>query len=302
MKDKLTRARGFERGQMRQVQEMRLVVTAPDYEKAIEFYRDVLGLPELATFSDEGGRVAILAAGAATLELGDERHAAYVDQVEVGRRVAGHIRVAFRVEDAALTLNELRSHDATIVAEATTTPWGSRNARLDGPADLHLTVFSDQAPAPTWAPGGSIAREPSPARPAPGAGVAVRDPDGRILLVHRAADGYWALPGGHLEEGESFSACARRDFKEETGAAVELTGLLGIYSEPSTQMVAVGGEAVQFVGIVFEGRTGGQLGTGTEDVDELGWFDQARLPTPLWGPDVPVIEDAFSEASRPFIR
>ena len=83
------------------VTEMRLVVTASDYEEALRFYRDVLGLPERAAYSSPGGRVTILEAGRATLELADPSHAAYIDEVEVGRRVAGHIRVAFAVADSA---------------------------------------------------------------------------------------------------------------------------------------------------------------------------------------------------------
>jgi catechol 2,3-dioxygenase-like lactoylglutathione lyase family enzyme len=82
------------------VLEMRLVVTAPDYEAAVGFYRDVLGMRELGVFSSPGGRVTILDGGRATLELADPPHAAYVDEVEVGRRVAGHVRVAFQVPDA----------------------------------------------------------------------------------------------------------------------------------------------------------------------------------------------------------
>jgi catechol 2,3-dioxygenase-like lactoylglutathione lyase family enzyme len=87
------------------VTEMRLVVTASDYEEALRFYRDVLGLPERAAYSSPGGRVTILEAGRATLELA----------------AAG----------------------ATVIAEPTRTPWASLNARLEAPADLQLTLFTD---------------------------------------------------------------------------------------------------------------------------------------------------------------
>ena len=60
-----------------------------DYEKALHFYRDVLGLKEQAAFVSEGGHVTILEAGAATLELTDSRHAEFIDEVEVGRRCGG---------------------------------------------------------------------------------------------------------------------------------------------------------------------------------------------------------------------
>ena len=59
-------------------------------DREFAVYRDVLGLPERAAYSSPGGRVTILEAGRATLELADPPHAAYIDEVEVGRRVAGH--------------------------------------------------------------------------------------------------------------------------------------------------------------------------------------------------------------------
>jgi lactoylglutathione lyase len=126
------------------VHELRLVVTAPDYDEALRFYRDVLGLPERSAFvSPDGGRVAILEAGRATLELTDPANAAYIDEVEVGRRVAGHIRVAFEVDDSAATMAALADAGATVIAEPTQTPWNSLNARLEGPAGLQLTLFQE---------------------------------------------------------------------------------------------------------------------------------------------------------------
>jgi lactoylglutathione lyase len=71
------------------VTELRLVVTAENYQEALTFYRDVLGLGQLAEFDSPDGHVVLLDAGRATLELTDPGNAAYVDQVEVGRRVAG---------------------------------------------------------------------------------------------------------------------------------------------------------------------------------------------------------------------
>jgi lactoylglutathione lyase len=124
------------------VTQLRLVVTADNYEEALHFYRDVLGLTERAAYTTPGGHVTILEAGRATLEIADATHAAYVDEVEVGRRVAGHIRVAFEVDDATETADRLTAAGATLVAPPTRTPWESLNARLDGPADLHLTVWS----------------------------------------------------------------------------------------------------------------------------------------------------------------
>lgn len=125
------------------VRELRLVVTATDFDEALHFYRDVLGLTEQAAFSAEGGRVSILEAGRATLELADPAHADFVDRVEVGRRVAGHVRVAFQVDDAASVTTTLAAAGASVVAQPVRTPWNSLNARLDAPAGLHLTLFTE---------------------------------------------------------------------------------------------------------------------------------------------------------------
>ena len=125
------------------VRELRLVVTADDYEEALRFYRDVLGLEQRAAFTSDGGRVTILEAGRATLEITDPPHAEYIDQVEVGRRVAGHVRVAFEVDDSAAATRALEAAGAEVIAEPTRTPWNSLNARLAAPAGLQLTLFQE---------------------------------------------------------------------------------------------------------------------------------------------------------------
>ena len=128
---------------------LRLVVTTDDYDAAVAFYRDQLGLTESAEYlSKDQGRVVILEAGAATLEIGDADHAAYVDDLEVGHRVAERIRVAFQVSDAAATTDRLAAAGAEVIAPPTATPWNSLNSRLTGPAGLQLTLFED-LPEPT---------------------------------------------------------------------------------------------------------------------------------------------------------
>ena len=130
------------------VREMRLVVTAADYTEAVRFYRDVLGLPERASYSSPDGQVVILEAGRATLEIADPAQAEFIDRVEVGRRVAGHIRVAFEVADSAETSRRLAANGATLLAEATLTPWQDLNARLEAPGGLQLTLFSEAPNVP----------------------------------------------------------------------------------------------------------------------------------------------------------
>jgi len=129
------------------VRELRLVVTAEDYDAALRFYRDVLGLPEIGAFSSPGGRVTILEAGRATLELTDPAHAEFIDEVEVGRRVAGHVRVAFQVADSAATTARLAEAGAEVLAEPTRTPWNSLNARLEAPGALQLTICGEASGA-----------------------------------------------------------------------------------------------------------------------------------------------------------
>jgi len=128
---------------MTEVRELRLVVTTSDYDAALRFYRDVLGLPERAVYASPNGRVTILEAGRATLEIADPGHAEFVDEVEVGRRVAGQIRVAFEVDDSTEATARLAEAGAEVIAEPTRTPWNSLNARLQGPGDLQLTLFQE---------------------------------------------------------------------------------------------------------------------------------------------------------------
>ena len=123
------------------VSELRLVVTATDYDDALRVYRDVLGMPEVAAVSSPGGRVAILDAGRATLELADQAHAEYIDDIEVGQRVAGHLRVALSVTDVGAVTERLAAEGLEVLAPPVDTPWGSRNSRLRGPAGLQLTLF-----------------------------------------------------------------------------------------------------------------------------------------------------------------
>ena len=128
------------------VRQLRLVVEAEDFEAAVEFYRDVLGLPvELDLAGADGEHVVILQAGRATLELSNPAQVTMIDEVEVGRRVAPRLRVAFEVDDAATTTDRLAEAGAEILAPPTVTPWNSLNARLEAPADLQITVFEERA-------------------------------------------------------------------------------------------------------------------------------------------------------------
>ena len=123
--------------------ELRLVLTVDDFEQALTFYRDTLGLPELAVWESPGdARVVLLEAGHATLELVNEAQAAFIDEVEVGRRVAGPVRVAFEVDDSTAVAARLVAAGAEQLAEPVTTPWNDRNVRVRAPDGMQLTLFT----------------------------------------------------------------------------------------------------------------------------------------------------------------
>jgi len=124
--------------------ELRLVLTVDDFDQALAFYRDALGLPEREAWQGEGedARIAILDAGRATLELVNEAQAAAIDRIEVGERVAGPVRIAFEIADGEATVARLVQAGAKQLAEPVTTPWNDRNVRLRAPDGMQLTLFS----------------------------------------------------------------------------------------------------------------------------------------------------------------
>ncbi len=131
----------------RRVLQMRLVVEADDYDQAVAFYRDVLGADvELQVHGEAGEKVTILDVGRATLELSNPAQVAMIDDVEVGRRVAPRLRVAFEVADVDGTTTALVEGGAELVAPPTRTPWDSLNSRLEAPAALQLTLFQELGP------------------------------------------------------------------------------------------------------------------------------------------------------------
>jgi catechol 2,3-dioxygenase-like lactoylglutathione lyase family enzyme len=124
------------------VTELRVALTVPDFDAALAFYRDTLGLEQAADWSSDQRRVVLLEAGRATLELLDEAQAALIDEVEAGKRVSGAVRLALEVPDSEETARRLVAAGAEQVAEPVTTPWGDRNARLRAPDGLQLTLFT----------------------------------------------------------------------------------------------------------------------------------------------------------------
>src|SRR6185437_12390375 len=118
---------------MTDVTELRLAFTVQDFGQALAFYRDALGLEQLADWSSESGRVVVLGAGRATLELLDNAQAETVDAIEAGHRVSGTVRLALEVEDSRDLAQRLVAAGAAQVAPPVVTPWGDRNARVRAP-------------------------------------------------------------------------------------------------------------------------------------------------------------------------
>lgn len=129
------------------VRQLRVVVHASDFDDALAFYRDRLGLREREAYEGEGdARVAILAAGAATLELANDGQVGLIDRVETDGGRSDPIRIAFEVDDAAAAAERLAAAGADVEASARETPWRSLNARLRGPAGVQLTLFQELGP------------------------------------------------------------------------------------------------------------------------------------------------------------
>lgn len=126
------------------VAQLRLVVEVEDWEEAVRFYRDVLGLEEDEAFEGEGdARIAILRAGRATLEIINSAQKALIDDIEAGGRPSPRIRVALEVSDSVAATRSLASAGAELVAEPVVTPWNSLNSRLNAPGNLQLTLFQE---------------------------------------------------------------------------------------------------------------------------------------------------------------
>jgi len=129
---------------MANVTELRITLTVQDFGQALAFYRDALGLEQLADWSSASGRVVVLEAGRATLELFDDAQAEAVDAIEAGRRVSGTVRLAMQVADSNDMAQRLVAAGAVRVAPPVVTPWGDRNARVQAPDGMQLTLFTPE--------------------------------------------------------------------------------------------------------------------------------------------------------------
>ncbi|WP_427885074.1 NUDIX domain-containing protein [Kribbella sp. GL6] len=109
------------------------------------------------------------------------------------------------------------------------------------------------------------------------ASAVITDDDGRVLLIRRADSDNWALLGGALDPGESISDCAVREVREQTGLDVEVTGMVGTYTDPRHVIAYSDGEVRQQFNVCLTARTvGGSLMRSDESTD-IDYIDPARL-------------------------
>ena len=125
--------------------QLRLIIETDDFDEAVRFYRDVLGMPEQPAFATEGDdRVSILNAGIATIELATPAHARNIDLIEQAPVAQGPtLRIALEVADTERTAAAAHEHGAEVLAPPVRTPFQTINARVQGPAGWQVTFFQE---------------------------------------------------------------------------------------------------------------------------------------------------------------
>jgi ADP-ribose pyrophosphatase YjhB (NUDIX family) len=125
----------------------------------------------------------------------------------------------------------------------------------------------------------------------------------KVLLTRRADNGKWCLPSGHMEPGESAEEACIREVREETGLAVRLTRLAGIYTDPDRLLEYPDGGKYHLVALNFEAEiTGGELTAGDETTD-FGYFSLREIAAlDMMDIHVERIEDALKAEERAFMK
>jgi predicted enzyme related to lactoylglutathione lyase len=121
--------------------ELRVALTTSDYERAVKFYCEGLGIEPAAIWNNDQGRALMLNMGHAALEIFDEAQAETIDQIETGGRISGQIRFALQVPDLKAAMERLLAHGAKLVHPPILTPWGDYNVRLQDPDGMQITLF-----------------------------------------------------------------------------------------------------------------------------------------------------------------
>lgn len=123
--------------------QLRLIIQVDDFDDAVHFYRDVLGMPEQPAFAGSGDdRVAILSAGTATIELATPRHIRAIDDIE-GAPHGTDTRLALEVSNTHAAVTAARAAGAHLIASPVSTPFRTINARVAGPGGWQVTFFQE---------------------------------------------------------------------------------------------------------------------------------------------------------------
>jgi 8-oxo-dGTP pyrophosphatase MutT (NUDIX family) len=138
----------------------------------------------------------------------------------------------------------------------------------------------------------------------PAAFAAVRNAAGEVLLVRRIDDGYWELPGGRLEVGESAAQAVTREVAEESGVTIALTGLSGVYSDPTHVLLDPDGSVHQQLALCFHAApaladtTEEPRPDGIETID-AAWYAPAALANLVMHPAMRLrLHDAITAPHR----
>jgi len=112
----------------------------------------------------------------------------------------------------------------------------------------------------------------------PSANAVVTNEAGEVLLIRRSDNGNWALPGGAMDLGESLPETAVRETLEETGIQVEITGIVGIYTDPRHVILYTSnGEVRQEFSVVFSARPIGGALTTSEETTAVRWMPETEI-------------------------
>lgn len=136
----------------------------------------------------------------------------------------------------------------------------------------------------------------------PSATAIVLNEAGELLMVHKTDNKLWALPGGGMDPGESISQTVVRETKEETGMDVEVTGVVGIYTNPGHVIAYDDGEVRQQMSICFTTKLlGGEIATSSE-TSEVKFVPIDRLDELMINPSMRLRIDHWLEhREKPYI-
>ena len=130
----------------------------------------------------------------------------------------------------------------------------------------------------------------------------VLDDAGRVLLIQRTDNDLWAVPGGAQEVGETSTEAAVREVREETGLDIEVTGLVGIYSNPRHVIAYDDGEVRQEFSLCFRARPIGGPLTSSSESKHVHWVEPDRLDKLNIHPSVQLrIKHGLQQRPQPYL-